>query len=425
MSPNQTDHATATGTHYSRQFGVVAGYLPQDRSRLDAWLKVVRQAVAAENTDKPFVRYRKPVRELAHLLKVNGIARMYVTKMIEQVPPEHQTVRDIPELLNTLDYIIRRAPEYPAASHFPMSALFVYMMFTPGGEVAFRLEAFNTAIRRILQYWCKFLDSKRSRYVINKDTGWLSPAAYQSNKLYEFIIPDEKAPDGGFVSFNAYFHRQIKPECRPVSDPGNSKVIVSANDGTVYNIARGVKAADRFWIKSQPYSLVNMLNNHFVQEFSGGDVFQAFLSGADYHRWRSPIDGTIIHTEIVNGFMFSELHSQGFDPDAGVLSQGFEAAVNTRGLVFIQADDPALGIVCVIPIGITEISSVVIEVKNGQKVTKGEELGYFSYGGSTLCLVFQPGVISHFTKAVPPPDSPSPLPDEYTVKVNAQIAVTN
>jgi phosphatidylserine decarboxylase len=102
-----------------------------------------------------------------------------------------------------------------------------------------------------------------------------------------------------------------------VDAPHDPKVIVSANDGTVYKIARKVKALDKFWLKGQPYSLINMLNNsEHTSRFIGGDVFQSFLSGADDHRWRSPIDGVVRQAEVVDGLMFSNAESAGFDPAA-------------------------------------------------------------------------------------------------------------
>ena len=78
--------------------------------------------------------------------------------------------------------------------------------------------------------------------------------------------------------------------------------------------------------------------------------------------------------------------------------------------------------VCVIPIGITEISSVSIQVKAGQRVKKGDELGYFSYGGSSMALVFQPGAIRKFTVTLPEGESEKSRP---TLKVNGQIAIAN
>ncbi|MEU6232429.1 phosphatidylserine decarboxylase, partial [Kitasatospora sp. NPDC047058] len=174
-----------------------------------------------------------------------------------------------------------------------------------------------------------------------------------------------------------------------------------------------VREYDEFWVKGQPYSLRDMLNGSVhTADFIGGSVFQSFLSGADYHRWRSPVAGRVLSAEVVDGLMFSNAESAGRDEDAGVLSQAYQSSVNTRGLVFIEADDPRIGKVCVMPVGITEISSVTIEVEAGRRVEKGTELGYFSYGGSSLCLVFQPGTV----------EFPAGMVKGTPIRVNAQLA---
>lgn len=116
--------------------------------------------------------------------------------------------------------------------------------------------------------------------------------------------------------------------------------------------------------------------------------------------------------------MFSELQVEGFDPTSGTHSQGYQASVNTRGLTFIRADWGPLKTVCVIPIGITEISSINFCRKVGDHVDKGDELGYFSYGGSTLALVFQPKTIMAFQWGWPPPDPKNPP----KIQVGSQIA---
>jgi len=411
---------------YRRSFGRVAGYLPKSRAAVDAWQKELKAAIAkARGEGRRIVS--PSVMALGRLIENDGIVRMYVTEMIDQVPPSHKQIDDVAELLAALDVITRSAPLYnrdPAEQNsFPVSTLFTYMMMTPAGEAAFRNAAFNDAIRAVLQEWCLFLDGPESRSVLNEgEHGWLSQPAYQQNQLYQFVIPDRAAPHWGFASFNAYFHRQIKPELRPVSAPHDPKVIVSANDGSVVTWERDVRASARFWLKGQPYSLHDMLRGHDVERFVGGDVFQSFLSGADYHRWRAPIAGRVTRVERVEGLMFSDAESAGLDPTAATYSQGYEASVNTRGLVFIESDDPVIGVVCVIPIGITEISSVSFGVGVGDMVAKGDELGYFSYGGSSMALVFQQGAIRRFTV---PQNTSGNQDDGPPIFVNAQIAFAN
>jgi len=109
------------------------------------------------------------------------------------------------------------------------------------------------------------------------------------------------------------------------------------------------------------------------------------------------VSGTIKSTEIVNGTYYSETLAAGMDIGGPDLSQGYITNVATRAIIFIEADDP-VGLMCIIPVGMAEISSCVIDpkIQPGYKIEKGEELGYFQFGGSTHCLVFRPGVIKDF-----------------------------
>lgn len=409
---------------YPYEFGVLAGYLPQDRDSLDEWLRRTMEEVALEPV--PAV-YQPSVQALAELIARDGILRMYVTEMIQQVPPAHQVIHDIDELLRALNHIVTTVPSYNSnpqkLNTFPYYTLFVYMMYTRAGAVAFTLDSWNQGLRDILVAWRTLLDSKESQSVLNEgEHGWLSPSAYQYLNLEEFIIPDRNAPHWGFTSYNALFHRAIKPEYRPIASPRDPKVIVSANDGMVYRLARKVRVSDTFWIKTQPYSLVNMLGSAPLAEaFAGGDVLQSFLSGSDFHRWHAPIAGTIIETRVIPGLMFSQLRALGFHPfDPSKLSQAYDACVNTRGVIVIESEDPTIGKVCVLPVGITEVSSVKVTVQTGQRVEKGAQLGYFSYGASTLCVLFQQGAIAQFT--IPPPTESS---DGPRVLVNSQIAIAS
>ncbi len=437
---------------YDSLYARRAGYLPADRKALHAWHRWLGQEVETSLKTARGTRLKPSVAAMSELIRRDGIVRMYVQQMIDQQAwlrdpegkpiPKSSVIRSVDDMLAKLNYIVTYAPWYSDPSHFPMSSLFVYVMMTPAGESLFRNAAYNESLRGVLAEWCAYLDSPLSLEVITASVakqmvGWLSPQAYEGMKLWEFLIRDFSDKHWGFRSYNDYFHREIlnvvtpdqKPPTqpyekiwsehtaigdvpRPVAGPGDPRIVVSANDGQVWKIADKVKAEDRFWLKGQPYSLVNVLNGHQVDRFVGGRVFQSFLSGANYHRWHSPIEGTVRRAEVVNGLMFSDAESAGWDTSAGTASQGYEASVNTRGLVFVESPLESIGMVCVIPIGITEISSVTIKVKQGQKVKKGQELGFFSYGGSTLALVFQPGAIERFSKPV-----------GQDIEVNGQIAV--
>ncbi len=89
--------------------------------------------------------------------------------------------------------------------------------------------------------------------------------------------------------------------------------------------------------------------------------------------------------------------------------------------MFIQADNPVIGLMAFLAVGMSDVSSCIIDVTPGQHVAKGEELGYFQFGGSTHCLVFRPGAIADVSfRAIPRPGGP----DAALVLVNSRIATT-
>ena len=61
--------------------------------------------------------------------------------------------------------------------------------------------------------------------------------------------------------------------------------------------------------------------------------------------------------------------------------------MQTRGLIII--DNPLLGLVAVLPIGMAQVSSVDLTVQPGEYVQKGQEISRFQFGGSDIVMVFQ------------------------------------
>jgi hypothetical protein len=149
--------------------------------------------------------------------------------------------------------------------------------------------------------------------------------------------------------------------------------------------------------ESQPYSIVHMLaNDDLAPLFDGATVYQAYLSPLSYHRWHSPVSGTITKAYVRDGTYYAEAASHGFDPSGPNDSQSYITEVATRALVFIQADNPDIGLMCMLAVGMAEVSSCQITVYEGQRVRKGDQIGMFHYGGSTHCLIFRPGVKLEF-----------------------------
>ncbi|MEM7212619.1 MAG: phophatidylserine decarboxylase associated domain-containing protein, partial [Pseudomonadota bacterium] len=362
--------------------------IPRDPEAVTAQNRALREVVMAMPRPK---RLDPSVVAFEKMLQDHSPIRMLVNQMIDQVPKRHKTVDSVEELLLQLNQIVRTAPKWNVdkdkRNAFPMSMLFTHMMITEAGYAVFRMAPMNDALRGVLTAWCGYLDSPESAHVLT-DTpeGWFQgyklpreseafeKSAWHYNDLDSYEV-DMDQKHGGFDCFNAFFHREIKPATRPLDGCDDPHVVVSPNDGTIYHIAREVALETTFWIKSQPYSLHDMLNGHdLAGSYAGGDVLQSYLQGSDYHRWHAPVSGRILHTDVIPALMFSNLESVGNDI-SGVGSQGYYTSVNTRGLCFIEADHKPLGVVCVMPVGITEISSIQHTVARGDRVEKGDEIG--------------------------------------------------
>jgi len=355
-------------------------------------------SVSASPQNVSDVRSHPVIKEFNNLLQQDPIVRMYVTEMIDQLPRGHKNVKDVDDFLCQLNQILTTAPKFSRGEVevTPLSNLLVGMMNTPAGFHAFRNEKINSMIRKILKTWEAFLNSGKSLYVLNDSpSGWKSKEAQKFLKMDDYLY-DPKDKYWGYKSWNDFFTRKVKPSARPISQPNNDKIIVSPCDTTIFNISDNVQKVDKFWIKSQPYSLQDMLDNsQYVDEFVGGTVIQGFLSPFNYHRWNSPVSGTIVDAYVKDGLYFSQAESQGVDPSAQDKSQGYLTHIQTRAFIYIKADDPIIGLMCFMPVGMVEVSSCIIDpkIKPGYHVKKGEELGYFQYGGSTQCLIFRKGVI--------------------------------
>lgn len=184
-----------------------------------------------------------------------------------------------------------------------------------------------------------------------------------------------------------------------MASPDDDNVIANACESKVYNVARDAKLRDKFWIKGQPYSVSDMLaHDPLAAQFDGATIYQAFLSALSYHRWHAPVSGKVVRAFVEDGTYFSEPLAE--TPEAGVeidtrgisTAQGYLTALATRAVIFIEADNPAIGLMAFIGVGMDEVSTCDITVREGQHVKKGDQTGMFHFGGSSHCLLFRKGV---------------------------------
>lgn len=292
-------------------------------------------------------------------------------------------------------------------------------------------------LKKVLNAWGEFLQSPESaKDALGTDgRGWFSDtgvkelsltanrAAGTDHKFEDMFQCDPSKPHYGFNSWDHFFTRLFKEGARPVASPEDDNVIANACESKPFAYAHDIKLRDMFWIKGQPYSAKDMLaHDELAQQFEGGSVYQAFLSALSYHRWHSPVSGTVKKAFVKDGTYYSEPLFEGIgDPEKHEIdmggettSQGYLTSIATRGIIFIEADNPAIGLMAFIGVGMAEVSTCDITVKEGQHLKKGDELGMFHFGGSTHCLMFRKGVK---VEGFPKPGT------EHNIPVRSQVAV--
>lgn len=398
-----------------------AGWLPE-QDDLESWLQRLEEKDRDRGSDAALY---PSVERLRQLVESDATVRMYMTRMIEQVPLakpyNRRHLHSVDQLLRLINRVITTAPEFSEASMVmtPMAGLLDWTMGTTAGFAFYRDPRVNEVLKDILNAWCEYLDSPDSLSVLNDSpAGWMSDTAQEVLGMDQFVH-DPAHEHWGFTSWNDFFTRHFAEGRRPVAGPEDDRVIASVCESTPYKLSTGVRRRDEFWVKEQPYSLEDLLaHDEDVDEFVGGTVYQAFLSATNYHRWHSPVSGTVRRAFVQPGTYFSEADTEGKKSIEPPESQGYLAHMATRAIILIDADNPAIGLVAVVLVGMNEVSSCVIDphVTPGHHLEKGEELGYFQYGGSTECVVFRPDVIESIAlQAVPRPGA-------VAVKVRSHLA---
>ncbi|CAO3563666.1 unnamed protein product [Mortierella alpina] len=391
------------------------------------------------------------------MIETNPRVYMLLESMFEEVPHRarynqdpmrHPQIRDYRHFLRVLNHILTTAPSMKDKSQrmgmvgIPITALLDWPMGTPSGYAAFLNPDINAMLKKVLNAWGEFLKSPRSTYVLDDSpNGWFCPSGYkditslanvgikagqqpQFLTFEELFVCDPSAPHHGYALWDDYVTRRFHEGVRPVVSPHDDNVIVHACESRPFRVQRNVKARDKFWLKHQPYSVLDMLaHDELAHQFVGGTVYQAFLSSLSYHRWHSPVSGHITKAYIVDGTYYSEPLFEGVDDltkrshvATEEPTQGYMTATATRALIFIQADNPVIGLMAFIGVGMVEVSTCDITVQAGDHVKKGDEIGMFHFGGSSYCLLFRKGVnVTSF----PSTD------EEDNVPVRSQLAVVH
>ncbi|KAI0090523.1 phosphatidylserine decarboxylase-domain-containing protein [Irpex rosettiformis] len=192
-----------------------------------------------------------------------------------------------------------------------------------------------------------------------------------------------------YSTFNEFFHRKLKDGARPVQNEEDPKQVCSAVDCRL-TLFESVSLAKQFWIKGNNFDIPTLLgvspDSDTAAQFSEASIAVFRLAPADYHRFHSPLDLTLSSFTDIPGQYYT------VNPQA-VNESGFDVFTANKRSILYATHTPTGTPIAYVAIGAMLVGSVIWTKKEGDIVTRGEELGYFAYGGSTVVVLFPKGFI--------------------------------
>lgn len=216
--------------------------------------------------------------------------------------------------------------------------------------------------------------------------GWWNDLPRTKKKIQPFIdlysidISEFREPVESFPCFNAFFIRKLSSKCRPLAG-GNDVAIIPA-DGR-YLFYPNISKSDGFLVKREKFLLADLLQSEVLaHKYEQGTMIIARLCPTDYHRYHFPVNNTPGESKLINGYLYS-VNPIAIKQDIAILTK------NKR--VICSLDSEEFGKILFIEVGATNVGSINQTYTPGKFYQKGDEKGYFSFGASTLILLFEPG----------------------------------
>ena len=187
------------------------------------------------------------------------------------------------------------------------------------------------------------------------------------------------APES-FATFNDFFYRKLKPGARPIVT-GADEIAFPA-DGR-HLVLPDIAACGDFFIKGTRFDLRALLRDDALAErFARGGMLISRLCPVDYHRFHFPFGGVPGQARAVNGPLYS-VSPIALRKRPSILWE------NKREITLLRT--PSIGDVLLLEVGATCVGSIVQTYTPDAAVTKGDEKGYFRFGGSCFITIFEPG----------------------------------
>lgn len=199
------------------------------------------------------------------------------------------------------------------------------------------------------------------------------PGFVEKNRIDLGVYEKQK-----FSSWNDFFTRRIREGERPIDERKN--ILVSPCDGklSVYRIGEG----SRFFIKDTEYTVEQLLRNKkLADRYLGGYAMVFRLTVDDYHHYCYVADGEKSPDVKIPGVFHT------VNPAANDVCQIYHE--NTREYCLLKTEQ--FGTIAMMEVGAMMVGKITNLQPGACEVKKGEEKGYFEFGGSTIVLLLQHG----------------------------------
>ena len=185
-----------------------------------------------------------------------------------------------------------------------------------------------------------------------------------------------------FKSFNDFFSRKLKSSSRPIH--GTDDQLIFPADGR-HIVVNDLSREQAIWAKGQSFNLKKLLGSaERAERYKHGSVLISRLCPTDYHRFHFPCSGIISESELMNGYLYS------VNPIALMRNISY-LWQNKRSITELNSD--TFGKLCLLEVGATCVGGIIQTYDQGN-VRKGEEKGYFRFGGSMTMIFIEPGVVT-------------------------------
>lgn len=193
----------------------------------------------------------------------------------------------------------------------------------------------------------------------------------------EFLKPPEE-----FCSFNDFFIRRLKPSCRPIAK-GDDIAVLPA-DGRFLFYPK-IDEAEGCYVKGKKFDLRSLLqDDHLFDCYKEGSVVIGRLCPTDYHRFHFPFDCMPTEAKLIKGALYS------VNP---IAIRKYISIFHENKRMLTELETKIFGRVLFVEVGATFVGSIHQTYSPNTKCLKGEEKGYFEFGGSCILLFFPFGKV--------------------------------